>query len=153
MKLYLVHHAEAKREEEDSERTLTEKGRDDIESVARFAAERGIRLPRIVHSGKTRAMQTAEVLAKLLHPAGGILRLKGLAPLDDPKIALKQLTDSSDDLMVVGHLPHLTKLAARLLCGEERGRPVEFTNGSMVALSRDDSGIWSVGWMITPEIC
>ncbi len=39
MNTYLVQHAEAKTEEENPERPLTTKGRDDIGRVARLAAE------------------------------------------------------------------------------------------------------------------
>ncbi|HDD66024.1 MAG TPA: phosphohistidine phosphatase SixA, partial [Nitrososphaeria archaeon] len=62
MKVYLVQHGEAKREEEDPARPLTEEGKREVEDVARFLAELGVRVDRILHSGKLRAAQTANIL-------------------------------------------------------------------------------------------
>jgi phosphohistidine phosphatase len=59
MFLYLVQHAEAKREEEDPARDLTEKGRKDIESVAHRMKKLNVQVRQILHSGKTRAQSTA----------------------------------------------------------------------------------------------
>jgi len=67
MNLYLVQHAEAKRKEEDPERPLSEKGRVDIRKVAVYIAGHiNIKVSAIIHSGKTRARQTAEALAEYL---------------------------------------------------------------------------------------
>ena len=54
MFLYLVQHAEAKREEEDPRRDLTQKGRIDIESVAHHLKRLNVQVKQILHSGKTR---------------------------------------------------------------------------------------------------
>lgn len=153
MRVYLVQHAEAKREEEDPARPLTEKGRADVRKVSHYAAQfTSIRVDRIVHSGKTRARQTAEVLSEHLRPPRGVQQLEGLAPLDDPKTVADLLASLSEDLMVVGHLPHLGRLAGLLLCGDENRAPVEFKMGGIVALNRTEQGQWSVGWIIAPEI-
>ena len=67
MWLYLVQHGEATSEEEDPERPLTERGVVDVHRVARKAAEAGIvTAVRVVHSGKTRARQTAEAWGQAL---------------------------------------------------------------------------------------
>ena len=61
MRLFLVQHGEAKTEQEDPERPLTDRGASDVSRVARAATEaRIVTAERIVHSGKTRARQTAE---------------------------------------------------------------------------------------------
>ena len=54
--------------------------------------------------------------------------------------------------MLIGHLPHLSKLAALLLCHGEAQTVVEFQMGGMVCLGRDDGDDWSLRWMVTPEI-
>ena len=71
MKLYLVRHGEAKDEREDPERHLTEKGLRDVKRLAAYVVSEhmNIKVDRIVHSGKTRALETAEVMAEYLHPA------------------------------------------------------------------------------------
>jgi phosphohistidine phosphatase len=153
MFLYLVQHGESKREEEDPARDLTTRGRDDVTRVADFAGKLNLALHRIFHSGKTRAMTTAEILAAALQPRDGVAPADGLAPLDDPEIWAGRLSSMSEDLALVGHLPHLARLAALLLCGDREKNVVNFKmGGSMVCLQRDDAGRWGVEWMIVPEL-
>ena len=71
MLLYLVQHAEAKKEEEDRSRGLTDKGYRDIARSAVYAQKLGVRVSVIYHSGKKRAAQTAQVLADYLKPEKG----------------------------------------------------------------------------------
>ena len=153
MILYLVQHAEAKQEQEDPERPLSEKGWADIRKVAAFVAEQtNIRVDSIMHSGKTRARQTAEVLAKSLNPPEGIREADGLQPLADPSTWADRLAEVEEDVMLVGHLPHLSKLSAHLLCQDEHQGIIDFQRGGIVCLGRDESGIWSVRWMVIPQI-
>ncbi len=152
MKLYLVQHAEAEVEEKDPDRPLTEKGRNDVERVALFAAEFGLDVSRIFHSGKTRARQTAEILGRHLRPSSGISQLDGLKPMDDPKVIGSRLVGYREAIALVGHLPHLGKIAGLLLCGDARKAPIGFRNGGIACLEMDDTASWSVGWVITPEI-
>ena len=116
--LYLVQHGEAKREEEDPARPLTDKGKSEVEKIASFIAKTGIHIERILHSGKLRALQTAEILASHLKPPRGIEQADALDPLADPKIWAERLKDTNEDIMLVGHLPHLSKLASLLLTGD-----------------------------------
>ena len=55
MDIYLVQHGEAKPEAEDPERSLSDKGKKEVESSARHAAAVGIEVAQILHSGKLRA--------------------------------------------------------------------------------------------------
>lgn len=75
----------------------------------------------------------------------------GLGSLDDPKIWEKRLAETSVDTMLVGHLPHLSRLAGRLLHGDE-GEVIAFKKGSIVCLEKDMSGRWTLQWMVTPEV-
>ena len=153
MNVYLVQHAQAKSEQEDPERPLSEKGWSDIKKVAAFVAKKGnISVKDIFHSGKTRAQQTAEVLAEQLNPSMGISETDGLKPLDDPSTWADRLAAKTEDIMLVGHLPHLSKLAALLLCQDAEKEVVEFRMGGIVCLGREESGSWSIRWMITPNI-
>ncbi len=152
MNLYLVQHAEPKRKEEDPQRPLSEKGKADIRKVADFVVKHmGIRVKSIMHSGKLRARQTAEILAEYLNPPEGIKEVEGLEPLADPSIWVNRLIETQEDTMLVGHLPHLMKLSSYLLCQDVNKKIVDFRMGGMVCLSRDES-IWSVQWMVIPEI-
>ncbi len=152
MELYLVQHAPAKSESGDPQRPLTEEGRRTVERVAGFLAPLGLRIERIEHSGKLRARQTAELLAQALQPAGGVAEVTGLAPNDDAGILMARLAGETANLMLVGHLPHLSRLVS-LLLGLSADRPaVQFQMGGLVRLDRSDAGIWVIRWMLTPDL-
>jgi phosphohistidine phosphatase len=151
--LYLVQHAESKPKEEDPQRSLSDQGKTDVEKVAAFVSKHTtLKVDRILHSGKTRARQTAEVLAKYLNPQDGISVAEGLEPLADPSIWTNRLAEEKEDLMLVGHRPHLDKLATKLVCGDTAKSVVAFQNGGLVCLAKDDSGDWSLYWMVTPRM-
>ena len=153
MKLYLVQHAEPKRKEEDPSRPLSEKGWEDIRKMAKYAEKYlRIQVNQIFHSGKLRAKQTAEILAEHLHPAKVVMTAQGLEPLADPKVWKNRLDKTIENVMMVGHLPHLDKLSSSLLTGSEGKEVVAFRMGGIVCLERDESGRWTVQWAITPEI-
>lgn len=150
VRVYLVQHGEAKRKEEDPQRPLTEKGKSDTEKTAEFLARAGITVDRIIHSGKLRAKQTAEIIA-------GKLRVKnieedpGLEPLAPPEKWAKKLEALNEDVILVGHLPHLSLLASLLLTGDKNIQPVKFTYSGIVCLEKI-GGEWKLIWMITPEL-
>ncbi len=85
MKLYLVQHGEAVPESQDPSRPLTDKGRREAERVAQHIAKLGIHMDKILHSGKLRAAQTAEIFAQHLKPSRGFEQADALEPLADPK--------------------------------------------------------------------
>lgn len=150
MMIYLVQHGEARPEEEDPERPLSDKGRAEVEKVAK-SLKKSLKIgpSRIVHSPKLRAKQTAEILSSILNaPAEEI---EGIKPLDDPNIA-KELVESgsNDGIMVVGHLPHLDKLSSLLITGDENAGIVRFRMGGVVCLEKEEK--WKVKWMLTPDL-
>ena len=153
MMLYLVRHAEPKPPDQDPEQSLTAKGRSDIKRVAAFcAAHSGIAVGKIIHSGKKRASQTAQILAEHLKPAAGIEEAAGLAPLDDPSPWAEDLRITGDDTMLVGHLPFMERLAGLLLSGDEEDGTVKFSPGTVACLERDNGVSWRLSWIVTPEI-
>ena len=152
MLLYLVQHAEAKKEGDDPTRGLTDKGFRDIALIALFAHDQGVAVHRIYHSGIKRAQQTAQGLADQVHPKEGMSEADWLAPMDDPKIWKERLSNMQEDIMLVSHLPYLAKLASLLLCGDGAKNVVDFKNAGIVCLKRFDEVHWAVEWMLTPEM-
>jgi phosphohistidine phosphatase len=152
MFLYLVQHGEAKKEEEDPARDLTGKGMDDVMRVAAFVGKLQPAPGLVLHSGKTRAMTTAAILAEAWKPREGVAAADGLAPLDDPEIWAGRIAGMSDNLALVGHLPHLARLAGLLLCGDRNNKVINFKMGGAVCLKRGEEGRWGVEWMIIPEV-
>jgi phosphohistidine phosphatase len=152
MFLYLVQHAEAKKEEEDPRKGLTGKGLRDIESVAHHLKRLNVQVGQIFHSGKTRAQNTANVLARHLKPPAGVSEVPGLGPLDDPEVWSGEIAKMDEDILLVGHLPHLGRLVALLMSGDKERSVINFQKGSVVRLRRMEAGQWAVDWMIVPEI-
>ena len=152
-RLYLVQHGVAKSKEEDPERALADEGRQGVETMGRFLASRGIRPDRIEHSGKLRARQTAEILAGHVEPPESTREVADIAPMDDVGSTAERLDGLSEDVMIVGHLPHLARLAARLVVGDGGDLlVVRFQMGGVVCLERDESEQWAVKWALVTEL-
>ncbi len=151
MQIYLVQHGLAKSKEEDPARPLTPVGREEVERVARAAAAADVRPASILHSGKTRAQQTAEIFAAYVNPAQGVHAVEGLDPRDEPYGMSERVEQADEPLMLVGHLPHLSRLAALLLADTLEREIVAFRNGGVVCLERHE-GRFAVGWILTPEL-
>lgn len=152
MHLYLVQHGAAKSEAEDPQRGLTVEGRRAVERVAEFLTPLGLEIHRIEHSDKLRARQTAEILAAQLRPAEGTKQVSGLAPNDDIGPVTARVQTEIKNLMLVGHLPFLSRLAARLLGATGDRTVVQFQMGGVVRLDRDESGNWAVRWFLVPGL-
>ncbi|MBI3458318.1 MAG: phosphohistidine phosphatase SixA [Candidatus Rokubacteria bacterium] len=149
MPIYLVRHGEAKPDTEDPARPLSGRGRDEIERVAREATRLSFRVAEIRHSGLLRAQQTAEILAAHLAPARGIRAVDGLRPDDDPEGIRPECEAAADPVMLVGHLPHLGRLAALLLVEDPERELIPFETGTMAALARTE-GRWVVLHVLVP---
>lgn len=151
MRLYLVQHAEAKSEREDPERPITPKGRTDTIAVANVAQRMDLAVDQIHHSGKTRAKQTAGILGQYINPKDGIIEADGLGPVDDVEPVGNEITAGEEDLMLVGHLPFMERLAGYLLTGDTDHKIIDFHNAALVCL-KHEGGSWMVDWIVTPEI-
>ena len=152
MHIYLVQHAEAKKEDEDPLRPLSEKGIHDIQKIASYLSMLHIKVDAIFHSAKLRAKQTAEILYQALRPMQGISEKEGLSPLDEPSIIAERLEDTADSLVLVGHLPHLGRLASLLLCKDQNKDIISFRMAGVVCLKRDEAKKWSLQWMFIPDV-
>ena len=151
MELYLVRHGDAKSAQDDPGRPLSGRGRIEVDQVAQAAARAGLGVLRIHHSGKLRAQQTAEILARHLNPPDPPTPLAGLAPNDDPHIARGVVEEASGALMLVGHLPHLARLTALLLTGQDDSELLVFESAALAGLTRAEAG-WRLRFLISPEI-
>ena len=149
MEVYLVQHGESKSEAEDPARPLTNRGKQEVESMARYVANLGIEVAQLFHSGKLRAKQTAELFAQHLMPPEGIAEQEGLGPLDDPYKAKQLVSQAEESFMIVGHLPHLSRLASLLVLGEPEKEVVKFRMGGVVCLAKSGES-WSIDWALIP---
>jgi phosphohistidine phosphatase len=152
MKLYLVQHGKAASEQADPQRPLTEEGRIDVQKIAEFVKPLGLCVDYLWHSGKKRAVQTAEVLAEAVKVKKAETTRDGLGPNDDITVIRDELVSLQQDIMIVGHLPFLSKLTSLLLAGNELADTVAFKNAGIVCLKRSEDEQWQIDWVITPEI-
>jgi len=151
MRLYLVQHGEATSKEIDPDRPLTKKGRKDVSQMAKFLKKKGIRVIATWHSEKLRAIQTAQILGEAISVE--TVKQEGLAPNDPVDKWLEELNTRVKDVMMVGHLPFLERLASLLLAGDESSQIVAFKPGAVACLKREDAGEkWSLAWIKLPEL-
>ena len=151
MELFLVQHGEAKPEAEDPQQSLTHRGEETVRKMASWAALVGVRVAQIRHSGKRRAEQTAALLAARLTPAHGVIAVDGLKPNDDEGPVAQAIQTEHELVMLVGHLPFLSRLASLLVAGNPKGGIIRFQQAGIVCLSNEE-GKWAVNWAMPPEL-
>ena len=152
MKLYLVQHGEALSKEQNPDRPLSDRGSLDLAKVAEFVRPLKIEVDYLWHSKKTRAIQTTRILAEVIKVKKSCSERDGLDPNDDILALEQELSNIDSDVMIVGHMPFLGKLAAQLLAGSEAAATVRFRQGGIVCLAYDKDIGWQVEWMVTPDI-
>lgn len=153
MKLYLAQHGQALSSEEDPQRPLSEAGREQVECLARQLGSAGVRVQRVWHSGKLRAQQTAEILARRVMPRGRVEPVAGLGPDDPVEEFIADADVWQEDALVVGHLPFMARLTSLLLLRDTGRELVSFRPGSVLCLERLDHDRWVLSWMLRPELC
>lgn len=152
MKLYLIQHAKAASKEADPERPLTKEGLRDIRKIAEFIKPLNLSIDYLWHSGKKRSVQTADVLTEVVRINKERTARTGLGPNDDVTALKDELSSTGQDIMIVGHLPFLAKLASLLLAANESTDTIVFKNAGIVCLNCNEENQWQLEWMITPEL-
>ena len=141
-----MQHGVAADASDDPTRPLTPTGRAEVEAVAAHAAAHGVRARLVVHSGRLRAEQSAQVLAAAL--GASIEQRDGLGPTDPVEPVAAWLAGPGDGAVaVVGHLPFLDRLASLLVAGNPDAHVVAFRNAGLVRLADR-----AVAWVLTPEL-
>jgi len=152
MSLYLVQHAKSLAKDKDPKKGLSQEGIAETERIAQVAKGYAVSVSRIIHSGKTRARQTAEIFGAALKPPVGIHEGSGLNPLDDVTVFADTI-DSTKDVMLVGHLPFMERLTAYLITGSSEKPVFKFQNSGIVCLDKDPAiGSWLIKWALMPHI-
>jgi phosphohistidine phosphatase len=151
MKLYLVRHGDNNAVDIDPDKNLSEQGRKDLAKVADVLKNAAVFVEEIYHSGIRRSIQTAEILAGAVQLNGKIKEHDFLKPNDPAEKMAHELEERNADLMIVGHLPYLGKLASYLLSGLEQSDLIEFERGSVLCLERFNRK-WQVKWMLVTDL-
>ena len=149
MAMYFVQHGLALAKEVDSDRPLSVEGRTQIERISAHLKHKGVSVYKICHSGKTRAKETAQLFADQIGDSR-VVELYGMEPNDNVMEFAKTLTE--EDVMYVGHLPHMGKLVSYLITGDENRDIVQFRNGGVVCVQKENAG-FHIEWYLTPSMC
>lgn len=147
-KVYFMQHGLAVDKTVDPERPLSEAGIQQTEAMAERLRGSELSISSIFHSGRLRASQTAGIIASVLGiPSTPVI--DGLSPNDDVTILASKL--DTDDALYVGHLPHLEKMVAHLVTGDEAVNIMKFQNSGIACLEKID-GRYLIKWLLTPAL-
>jgi phosphohistidine phosphatase len=147
MNVYLVRHGMALDNPIDRDRTLSKVGFSQVDSLVNFAKEKRVTFDEIYHSGLVRAAQTCKIIQETLAPDLAIQKTDHLEPNSDPSIWGGRIMEKDNSIMLVGHLPFMSKLANHLLGS---GKYVEFQTANMASLIKNEKGDWVLEWMLKP---
>ncbi len=137
MLLYLLRHADADTiAPSDGARPLSEKGVEQAKKVARFCEAHDMQLSLILTSPLRRAHETAKPVAAALRAE--LMIVPWLASGMHPHAALEELRAyrSQTSVMLVGHEPDFSQLAAHLL-GLPTNNAIHVRKGSLTLLELD----------------
>ncbi len=151
MRLYLVQHGDAVPKDIDPDRPLSEQGRADIQGLKVWLSRQNVQVAQILHSGKSRAKETAEILRPLLESSGQIFAGQGLAPNDSPEAFLRQLGEHKKDTLIAGHMPFVARTVSQACTGAPDLPLVEFLPGSVAGIECSDNATWHLFLFARPE--
>ncbi len=149
MRLYLVRHGQAAGDTPDPK--LSSRGCTEVETIADFFLQAELSVDKIIHSGRQRAQQTAEILAHAIASPEAICQKDGLNPNDPPIGIAKICNQCEQDLMLVGHLPFMGRLASLLLLNREDDDFFLMNTATVLCLEKYE-GRWLLAWMIGPNL-
>lgn len=158
MDVFVLRHAiaeDAGPGQSDSERRLTDEGRDRLRLVVRKAIRAGMDPGVVLTSPYVRARQTAEILLEELGRPCDLVTTANLTPNADVARLWQELREYSrlSPIMVVGHNPQLSELVS-VLIGSPR-YAVEMKKAAIAYVKDAGNGPRPLGqlvWMLTPKL-
>ena len=151
MKLYLIQHGKSLSKDIDAGRPLSPEGEKEVKQIAKFLQHARVEVKSILHSGKIRAHQTAEILSEALFCEDSVITIKGINPNDSVEEFAHTLDNFKHDTMIVGHLPFMARMVSFLVTGHEEPPLISYKQGSVVCLEKDENHNWLIQWMVRPD--
>jgi len=141
---------------DDAKRSLTPEGRQKMREIAAGLAAAGIDFDWIASSPLVRAMETAEIVSQALKSQPSVETCEALRPGGDPEALIAFLAKRANRrrVLVVGHEPDLSELAARLI-GAGRNANMPFKKGGCCHIAFSEFPPKSAGrlmWWLTPRL-
>ncbi|HVZ80507.1 MAG TPA: phosphohistidine phosphatase SixA [bacterium] len=149
MKLFLLRHGQAAHAEQDSLRSLTTQGKDEVRRIGEHLRNQGIQVAAAWHSPKTRAVETARIF---LEASGGADAAQAerddLKPEGDVESVLRDLASfAGESLVLVTHLPFVADLAQAL---DPAADAMTFPTAGLAAFEKR-GGNWKWLWSLDPK--
>jgi phosphohistidine phosphatase len=159
--LYIMRHGLAvargsARFSDDAQRPLTPEGKEKMREIGQGLKRAGFEVDWIVTSPLVRAAETAEIVAKSLDSNPPVDNCDAMRPGGSPEDLLAFLAKrpSRTRVLVVGHEPDLSALAARLV-GAGSHANLAFKKGGCCMISFDEfppKGPGQLEWWLTPRL-
>lgn len=141
MKIYLVHHVDALSAEQDPQRHISPKGRDQADRLGSRLQALGAAPTRILHSDKQWTIDTAERIAAKLGASDKTAKTAYPINTSDPIAPfMAEIAANNGDIMMCGHVDYLLRSASHLVCGDESRKVFEFKPGNGTALCLEGNG-------------
>lgn len=158
MNLYLLRHAKAQERgtefRPDSKRPLTRVGEEKMFEVARGMKKMDLTFDMILTSPFARALRTAEILAEV-YRSKKLFSTNHLVPDAGASEIIQEINDnfaSLENLVLVGHEPHLSGLISVLLTGSA-GTAIELKKAGLCLLTVQDlrhGKCAALQWLLKP---
>ena len=161
MKIYLIRHSNAVEPgstdyEDDSQRPLTEKGREKTRTIASALKKLKVKPDCIVSSPYVRARQRAEILAKEMKYKQDVAFSNLLVPMGEAEEIVREINEkyNVDALVFVSHEPCISGLIGALTA-DNSDIAINIKNGGVCCLSADDLRLDHkavLEWLLTPKV-
>jgi phosphohistidine phosphatase len=148
MLLYLLQHGDTVTEAVDPTKPLSPAGARAVRATAQACARFGVKAREVLHSGKLRSRQSAEILGEELGIP--VRAVAGIDPLDPAAIFAAECNAWDEPVIVAGHLPFLERLTALLVAGREEPPVAAFQRGGMICLEKGGES-WVILWTALPD--
>jgi len=158
MDIYILRHGiaeEGRAGGRDSDRRLTEAGKERLRTVLQLARQGGVKLELILTSPYIRAVETADIAAEEFGYKSKILTTDSLLPGSEPNQVWEEIRVHRDatSVLLAGHEPLLSRLAAYLLAAPSL--EVDLKKGALVRIDVAQFGPAPRGvlrWMLVPKL-
>ena len=155
MLLYILRHTEATEQGyEDAQRPLSSTGKEQSLAIASALKSLEIPLDAILSSTLERSIQTGRIVEKELN-IKKFSMTEHLIPGSDHLKLIKQLNELSyDQILLVGHEPHLSALISLLVNGKTYTH-IEMKKGSLALIETEkpiEKGKGTLKWLLTLDL-
>ena len=141
MKVYLVHHVDALSAEQDPQRHISPKGREQADRLGTRLKALGVAPAKILHSDKQWTIDTAERIAAKLGTADKTAKTTYPINTGDPVAPfMAEIAKGGGDVMMCGHVDYLLRAASQMVSGDEKRKVVEFKPGNGTAVCLEGEG-------------